>query len=93
MFEPELLRKQIHCIEESTCDIFGIFRRLGNCAPLVTPLTIPKQPLQIAKGMQRSFDSQDLMHDGVHMSSSTVRCRLLEAGRKAKKLLKMSFLL
>jgi len=24
--------------EESTCDIFGTFRRPGNCAPLVTPL-------------------------------------------------------
>jgi len=41
MFEPEIFRKQIHCIEESTCDIFGTFRRPGNCAPLaplVTPL-------------------------------------------------------
>ena len=27
MFEPELFRKQIYCIEESACDIFGIFRR------------------------------------------------------------------
>jgi len=26
MFEPELFLKQIHCIEESTCDIFGAFR-------------------------------------------------------------------
>jgi len=26
MFEPELFRKQIHCIEESTCEIFGTFR-------------------------------------------------------------------
>jgi len=26
--EPELLRKQIYCIEENTCDIGGTFRRL-----------------------------------------------------------------
>ena len=24
-FEPEVFRKQIYCIEESTCDIFGMF--------------------------------------------------------------------
>jgi len=54
MFEPEVFRKQIHCIEESVCDVVGTFwrtpqrfgttieiRRPGNCAslaPLVTPL-------------------------------------------------------
>ena len=26
MVEPELFRKQIYCIEESTCDIVGTFR-------------------------------------------------------------------
>jgi len=26
MFEPEFYRKQIYCIEESTCDIVGTFR-------------------------------------------------------------------
>jgi len=26
-FEPEVFRKQIYCIEESTCDIVGTFRR------------------------------------------------------------------
>jgi len=49
MFEPEVFRKQIYCIEEST-DIVGTFRRPrshsvppveirrpGNCAPLPTP--------------------------------------------------------
>jgi len=35
------------------------------------------------------FDLQKvLMHDGVHIRSSTVRRRLLEAGRKAKKPIK-----
>jgi len=33
MFEPGLFRKQIYCIEENTCNIFGTFRRPGNCAP------------------------------------------------------------
>jgi len=27
MFEPEVLRKQRYCIEESTCDIVGTSRR------------------------------------------------------------------
>jgi len=27
MFEPGVFRKQMHCIEESTCDIVGTFRR------------------------------------------------------------------
>ena len=27
VLELELFRKQIYCIEESTCDIFGTFRR------------------------------------------------------------------
>jgi len=26
VFEPELFRKQIYCIEESTCDIVGTFQ-------------------------------------------------------------------
>jgi len=54
MLETEVFRKQIHCIEESTCDIVGTFRpsarsfgapivtwRPGNCASthlLVMPL-------------------------------------------------------
>jgi len=47
MFEPEDFRKQMYSIEESTCDILGLFghpaviRRPGNCAhlaPLVTAL-------------------------------------------------------
>ena len=56
MFESEVFRKPIHCVEESTCDIVGTFRRSpqsfsapivirrpGNCAPLpafVTPLGV-----------------------------------------------------
>jgi len=27
MFEPEVFRKQMNCMEESTCDIVGTFRR------------------------------------------------------------------
>jgi len=56
MCEPELFRKQMYSIEESTCDIFGTFQhppqsfgapiiiwRLGNCALLLTPLYASKQ--------------------------------------------------
>jgi len=28
MFEPKVFQKQMYCIEESTCDIVGTFRRL-----------------------------------------------------------------
>jgi len=35
MFEPEPFWKQIHCIEESACDILGTSRRPGKCAPLL----------------------------------------------------------
>jgi len=41
MFEPELFRKQFHCIEESTCDMCGTFRQPHSDSappPLVTPL-------------------------------------------------------
>jgi len=54
MFETELFCKQIYCIEESTCDIVGTFRRLpqpfgapivtrltGNCVPLASPRYAP----------------------------------------------------
>jgi len=40
MFEPEVFRKQMYFIEESTCDIVGTFRSPEvirgprNCAPL-----------------------------------------------------------
>ena len=45
MFEPEIFRKHMYCIEESTCEwrLFGapccqsappaVIPRLGNCAP------------------------------------------------------------
>jgi len=53
MFEPEVFRKQMYCIEECVCDIVGSLwrhpqrigapieiRRPGNCVPLV-PLVTP----------------------------------------------------
>jgi len=58
MFEFEVFRKQMYCIEENTCDIIRTFRRLpqlfgvpivirgpGNCAPLVPPLYPPRYAL------------------------------------------------
>jgi len=38
MYEPEVFRKQMYCIDESTCDIVGIFRRPPQSfdAPIVT---------------------------------------------------------
>jgi len=50
MFEPEVFRKQMHCVKEKNCDNVGTFRRppqsfgpptviwrSENCAPLVPP--------------------------------------------------------
>jgi len=62
MFETEVLRKQMYCIEDSTCDIVGTFwlpqpigaahsdlERPGNCSALplvVTPLIATQALLQ-----------------------------------------------
>jgi len=54
--------------------------------------TLRKQPLQ-KYGTKTRFDLQkDLMHAGVLISSNTM-CRLLEAGKKAKKPLKSNLTL
>ena len=55
MFEPEVFRKQIYCIEESSCDIVGTFRRplqwfdlrgiVSPCSPIVTPLLQAKEKI------------------------------------------------
>jgi len=47
MFEPEVFRKHMYCIEDSTCDIvvsLAVVRRPGNFAPFVTPLANPTNP-------------------------------------------------
>jgi len=48
MFELEVFRKQMYCIEESTCDIVGTFRRPHSdlapgelCPPCPLPLVTP----------------------------------------------------
>jgi len=55
IFEPEIFRKQMYCIEEDTCDIVGIFWRphsisasqewfgervIAPPCPIITPLLI-----------------------------------------------------
>ena len=57
MFEPELIRKQMYCIKESTCVIVGTFRRppwrfgargiVPPCPPLFTTLRTNSTPKQI----------------------------------------------
>jgi len=37
MFERKVFREQMYCIEESTCDIVGVFGARGLCAPLLRP--------------------------------------------------------
>jgi len=47
MFEPEVFRKQMYCIEESTCDIVGSLRRppqwfgAPEIVPPLPPLVAP----------------------------------------------------
>jgi len=43
VFQPEVFRKHMYCIEESTCNILGAFgapcidSAPGNCSPLTPP--------------------------------------------------------
>jgi len=49
MFEPKVFWELIYCIEGSTCNTVGAFRRHGHCAPLVTtwlPAVVSKLFLQ-----------------------------------------------
>jgi len=45
MFEPDVLRKEMSCIEESTCDIVGIFRHPENCSPLPSAMAFLATPM------------------------------------------------
>jgi len=48
MFEPEVFRKQMHCIEESTCDTVGLFgepKRFG--ARGIAPPSPPRYALEL----------------------------------------------
>jgi len=66
IFEPEVFRKEIHCVEESSCEIVKTFRcpqqtfcapimirRLGNLPPVVTPY--PGAEVRICKGGSFAF--------------------------------------
>ena len=48
IFEPEVFRKQMYCIEESACDIVGIFWRPRSISALpewvVAPVIAPPCP-------------------------------------------------
>jgi len=87
MFEPELSRKQIHCIEESTYDIFGTFpppavirrpilsRRPGNCAPLASPRYAPVAfVLNCITHAKASVVSIDLKCSSLQEEGSLLRC-------------------
>ena len=43
IFEPEVFRNQMYCIEESTSDMVGTFRRPLYCYPLYLPMLRPLQ--------------------------------------------------
>jgi len=65
IFEPEVFRKQTYCIEESTSDIDGtyrrpaqsfgvpiVLRRPGNCAPLASLLLPPYWLQKLGSGKE-----------------------------------------
>jgi len=41
MFEPEVFRKQMYCIEERFVALLGLFGRPGNCAPFASSVVAP----------------------------------------------------
>jgi len=54
MFEPEVFRKQMYCIEESTCDIIGTFRRplqWFDARGIVLPFPPCYAPVPITSGL------------------------------------------
>ena len=53
MFEPQVFRKQMYCIEESTCDVVKTFRRPGNCAPC--PPSLRRWLLRAATRLNKSW--------------------------------------
>ena len=70
MFEFQVFRKQMYCIEENTCDIVWTFwcprshstlhvviRRPGNCSPLVTPLRPYKCQLVLLGFEKKKYSS------------------------------------
>jgi len=89
MFEPEVFRKQMYCVEESTCDNTGIFRRprqsfgaptviwrLGNCAPLVPPRYV-EAPLIYMKWI----DSHSRVEEVITFVSCRINRSLLQTIR------------
>jgi len=86
IFEPGVFRKQMYCVNESTCDNVGTFRRLtqsfgaptviwrqGNCAPLVPP-PYAAVPLIYVNWI----DSHSRVEDGVTFVSCRINRLLLQ---------------
>jgi len=70
MFEPEVFRKQMYGIEESTCDIVGIFRRPSQsfCASRSdsTPGGLCLPPRYAPVATTRFFPATRTWQDGMH---------------------------
>ena len=81
MLEPEVFRKQMHCIEECTCDIVGTFRRPimfrhpGNCAP---PSLRPLPTAQRPETLQTNYSSEKKQnHDKCKQSDKAWSTQML----------------
>jgi len=61
MFEPEAFRKQMYCIEESTCEIVGTFWRPrshsapGELRPPCPPRYAPDSAVPVGKKMNMAL--------------------------------------
>ena len=74
VFEPEVFRKQIYCIEESTCDIFGTFRSPSQWSD--TPIFI-RSPGIVPPLALSGYDPGPNVRSGVGITSrfySLKRC-------------------
>jgi len=82
------MQKLVCCSEVHAETGSVVLRRKGKCGRKrkTTPKDEPILPRNKKKKPRKSsFELQkDLAYSGVHVSSATVRHRLIEAGRKAK---------
>ena len=59
MFEPKVIREQVYCVEESTCDIVvilapsAVIRHPGNCAP-IPPFVSSLRTVQFQSACERT---------------------------------------
>jgi len=80
MVDPEVFRKQIYCIEKSTCDIVGTFRRPHSVSAPVE--LFPLCPPGYAPGLHRRILTS---HVFLHSAKSSLhQNRLIKLFSRAR---------